>query len=112
MLRYSFSKTERLRKKKEFLLVREEGKRFFTDSFILNIRSNGLGIRRLGISVSSKVGCAVKRNRIKRLIREHFRLNKDTFPPSADVLIIAKRGITVEGLSGVERELQGLLKKL
>ncbi len=109
---HSFSKAERLRKKPEFLAARQGGTRYFTKSFIIYIRPNDLGIRRLGISASSKVGKAVKRNRIKRLIREVFRLNKESFPPSVDIFIIAKRGINPEGYFEVEAELMGFLKKI
>jgi len=52
---------------------------------------NDLGITRLGITVSKKIGNAVKRNRIKRVIRELFRLNKNRFPVGYDIVIVARR---------------------
>ncbi|MFQ5586606.1 MAG: ribonuclease P protein component [Thermodesulfobacteriota bacterium] len=112
MSRHSFTKGERLRKSREFLLTRNEGKRFQTKSFILYILHNELNITRLGVSVSSKVGGAVRRNRIKRLLREFFRQNKELFPPSTDVMIVAKRGIALQGYGEVERELTDLLKSI
>lgn len=54
---------------------------------------NPQGVKRLGITVTKKTGNAVKRNRIKRLIREYFRLNKELFPEKHDVVIMAKRNI-------------------
>jgi len=43
--------------------------------------------RRLGIVVTRRVGNAVERNRLKRIIREHFRLNRDSFPKGDCVVI-------------------------
>lgn len=108
----SFTKKERLQKNKEFLATRKEGSRHLTKNFILYIRPNGLEITRLGISVSTKVGSAVKRNRIKRLLREFFRLNKEIFPHSSDIIISAKYGVSLERYVEVEEELRGFLKGL
>jgi len=47
---------------------------------------------RLGITVSKRVGRAAIRNRVKRLVREHFRLHKDLFSDGYDVNVIAKGG--------------------
>lgn len=49
---------------------------------------NGLPYRRLGMSVSRKVGNAVTRNRLRRLYREAFRLTRDGLPPGLDMILI------------------------
>lgn len=102
---FSFPKEDRLLKPEEFSRVRRGGKRLSTRSFTLYLAPNGLGRTRLGLSVSAKTGKAVKRNRAKRLIREFFRLNRDLFPESTDVLVTAKSLGNIEGLMDVADEL-------
>jgi ribonuclease P protein component len=53
-------------------------------------RANGLLHPRLGLSVSRKVGSAVKRNRIKRLLREAFRLSQHEWPGAYDIIIVVR----------------------
>ena len=84
-----FSKKERLRLNKDFERVFKEGKKIWIDKYLLIIyTSNNLGYRRLGLVVSSKIGKASERNRVKRILREVFRRNKDLFPESSDLIII------------------------
>jgi len=72
---------------------------------------NPSGEKRLGIAVSKKVGNAVKRNRIKRLLREFFRLNKDQLPDSKDMVIIAKKDVSPLKYRDVCLELADIFKK-
>ncbi len=66
---------------------------------------NGLGFSRLGITASKKTGNAAQRNRIKRLVREFFRLNKDCFPQDYDTVVVAKRDADTLNLWKVKEEL-------
>jgi len=60
--------------------------------------ANAENYNRLGISVHRKIGDAVRRNRIKRLIREVFRLNRDLFPASCDVVFTIRPEFTINSL--------------
>ena len=92
MCSFTFLKKERLQNRKDFVNLNKLGKRYHTAHFVVISRKNGLSRTRLGVTVSKKVGNAVKRNRVKRRTREFFRLYKAFFPSSYDIVIAAKKG--------------------
>lgn len=92
MKSFSLPKKERLLNRKEFVNLNRLGRRYRTKHFTVILKENGLDISRIGITVRKKIGNAVKRNRIKRLIREIFRLNKKIIPKGYDIVIVANSG--------------------
>ncbi|MEA2013770.1 MAG: ribonuclease P protein component [Thermodesulfobacteriota bacterium] len=111
MEKQSFGKKERVRKRKRYLSIYQGGGRVHSDNFVVILAPNPSGDKRFGVTVSKKVGDAVKRNRIKRLLREFFRLNKDKLPDSKDMVIIAKKDVSLLKYQDVCLELASLLKK-
>lgn len=105
----SFGKEERITKRQDYLRIYAQGKRVYSKNFTIIICPNQTDIRRLGITVGKKVGNAVERNRVKRLLREFFRLNKSRLLPSLDIVIIAKKGILPLTYQNVYAELAGSL---
>ncbi len=87
----TFTKKDRIRDKLDFDRLKKCGTKFTDGVFLAVILPNDTGFSRLGIAVPKRVGSAVARNRMKRLIREAFRLNRDSLPGSVDLLIIVRR---------------------
>ena len=57
---------------------------------VLYAKRNRTGSNRVGITVSKKLGHAVVRNRVRRRLREVYRLNEDKFLPGWDVVVVAR----------------------
>ena len=75
---------------------------------------NRLGYNRIGITVTKKIGTAVMRNRVKRVLRECFRLHQALLPPALDLVIVPKRQLKPEQLTlaAASRELVPLMRDL
>ena len=107
---FSLRKDEKILEGHHFKEVLTKGKRFKTGNFTVIFNPNDAGKNRLGITVSKKVGNAVKRNRVKRLVREFFRLNKTQIPCCHDIVFIAKKGSVPLNYFTLYEELKGFLK--
>ena len=106
---FSYSKKERLLKRRDFVNLNQGGRRLYSKNFLIILKKNDLGFSRLGITVTKRIGNAVRRNRIKRLVREFFRLNKYRLPKGYDILVIAKADVSPLKLQDIERELGEVL---
>jgi len=89
-LRFSFTKADRILKRSEFIALSTHGRRIQNNDFIAYFLPAQHNRSRLGVTVTKKVGQAVERNRIKRLVREYFRLNRHALSGKWDINIIAK----------------------
>ncbi|MCL5005816.1 MAG: ribonuclease P protein component [Acidobacteria bacterium] len=83
----AFPKKFRLLRQVEFRLVYEEGQRRSASVCTVFFRPNGRAETRLGVTVSARLGGAVLRNRIKRRVREIFRLNRWMLAEGWDIVV-------------------------
>jgi ribonuclease P protein component len=98
----------RLRKSWEYQRIKQMGCKYSTSHFVLLVAENVVDTSRLGMTVSRRVGNAVERNRVKRQIREYFRLNRVFFPHINDYSVIAKRGAAQLSSSEIHSQLKKL----
>jgi ribonuclease P protein component len=100
----SFPRSCRLRSRREFVEVYDKGHRVGSPSFTIFGLPNGRGYCRLGLAVSRKVGGAVRRNRVKRLLREIFRCHRAGLEPALDLVVNARPSIVDRDLRQLEAE--------
>ena len=108
-------KEDKIRKNKEFRSVYRRGKSFSNKLLVLYIYKNKYNINRIGISVSKKVGKSVVRSRVKRLIKESYRLNskeENIKKQGFDLVFIARHSCSDKTYKEIEAALVNLLKKV
>jgi ribonuclease P protein component len=109
--RYGFSKSLHLRKPAEFAAVYDAKVRESRGPLLIYTLPNSLGIPRLGISTSRKVGTAPRRNRIRRLLREAFRLMQHELTGGYDLVVVARAHEPL-ALADYQKFLSGAVAKL
>ena len=82
--------TDSLKKNYEFRRLYNKGKSAVTPYLVLYVRRTRRDNNRLGLTVSNKIGKAVVRNRIRRRLREIYRLNREKMPAGYDIIIVAR----------------------
>jgi ribonuclease P protein component len=85
-----FPKSLRLRRRAEFVRVQDKGAKVAVEPLLALALANGTGVTRVGLTVSSKVGNAVVRARIRRYLREIFRKRRAKLPQGLDLVLIAR----------------------
>jgi ribonuclease P protein component len=106
---FEFTQKERVTHPQEFRTVMRFGKKIPSKNLILFMKDTQNTFHRLGIVASKGVGKATYRNRIKRLLREFFRLHKHRIKGAFDIVILVRKGCSLRHYFEVEKELRGLL---
>jgi len=101
---------ESLKSNRDFQKVYTEGKSFANRYLVMYLLKNESERNRLGISVSKKVGNSVVRHRVKRLIKESYRLNNGNFVQGYDIIIIARTATKGKSYQEVESAFNHLAK--
>ena len=96
---------ESLKNYKEFKEVFDNSKSFANKYLVMYVKADDKGKDKLGIQVSKKVGNSVVRHHLTRLIREIYRLNKNTFNSGLDVVVVAREGAAEIRYSAAESAL-------
>ncbi|MCJ7773873.1 MAG: ribonuclease P protein component [Desulfobacterales bacterium] len=109
---FGFSKADRLLKRSEFIELSKCGKKIQNKQFIVIYSPSRVNRKRLGITVSKKVGKAAERNRIKRQTREFFRLNRHNISGFWDINIIARKEVAGLATGLVHSSLKEVFDKM
>ena len=74
----------------EFRRIYRKGRSAVSPCLVVYCQKNRRGQSRLGVTVSTKLGHAVVRNRVRRRLREIYRLNREKMPAGYDIIIVAR----------------------
>jgi ribonuclease P protein component len=107
-----FPKLLRLAKRSQFLRVQQHGLKVWSHPFVVLVLRNSVGVTRMGITASKRVGNAVQRCRLRRRSRELFRKKRHLFPNGLDLLLIAQPAMKEADWAFLSRAFDQLGQKL
>ena len=97
---------------REFSPVYRKGKRAADLCFVMFFLENGTDSNRLGITVSKKIGNSVVRSRVKRIIKEAYRLHEKDLRQGLDIVIVARSAAVDKKSTDMEVSLMRLASRL
>ncbi len=108
------NKINKIKNNWEFQKIYRKGRYAVSNALVVYVQPNHLEINRLGITASKKYGISVKRNRIRRLIRECYRLFQEKLKQGYDFVIVARKTDCGEdpGFNQIYKEMRYLMKRL
>lgn len=104
--------TQMLTKNSEYKYLYSRGKSAVTPFLAMYCKKSKFSFNRLGITVSTKVGKAVVRNKVRRRIREAYRINESLFKPAFDIVIVSRVRAAGASFHDIEASVLELGKRL
>lgn len=111
MKKFGFAKLNRLKAKKEFQNVYEKGHSVVDGLAVFYVFPGENEIIKIGFAVGKKIGNAVIRNHVKRMMREVFRLHKAELKPNTRLVWVARKRLAAADLKTYERVFLRLAKR-
>lgn len=105
-------KTVTIKSNRDFQRLYRRGRSAAGGTLVVYFQKNRQGASRLGITTSTKLGKAVVRNRVRRQIREIYRLNRDKLLTGQDIIIVARVRAVSGGYHAMEQDFLRCCKKL
>lgn len=104
--------TVSLKQNHEFRRLYNRGKSAVSPYFVIYCRKTGRPVSRLGITTGVKLGCAVRRNRVRRRIREIYRTSEESLLPGYDIVVVARSRAVNARFSDLRRSFLSLTRRL
>jgi len=109
---YQLDKEKRLRKNREFQAVYRHGRSVINRLAVMyTCYRSGMQTTRIGFVTGKKVGCAVERNRCRRLMKEVYRLHQHELEDGFEIVLIGRGYMKTAGYAEVERSILQLFRK-
>lgn len=105
-------KTQSLKLNRDFRRLYSKGKSFVSGYTVVYASENRYDVSRLGLTVSKSIGKAVKRNRLKRLMRESYRLMEDRINSGFDIIIVARNRALGKTQQQIQKDIEYAMRKL
>ena len=101
-----------LKQNSQFRRLYQRGKSESDRNLVIYCRGNGTRQNQIGFTVSAKLGCAVVRNRLRRRLRECYRLNEAQFRPGLHMVVVARGRAVHATYRELEQSLLSVARKL
>lgn len=108
---YELDKSEIIRDKKDFNRVYTKGRSFAVRDMVVYILKDERCNGKVGFAAGKKLGCAVVRNRVKRLLRETFRLCKKNIRRDCGIILVGRKSLVDKKLNASIKSFQLLCKR-
>lgn len=108
---FELNKSEILRDKREFNAVYSNGRSFANKDLVLYVLNDERYNGKVGFAAGKKLGCAVVRNRVKRLLREAYRLNKKNLRSDRAIILMGRKNLVDAKVDVAIKALRDLCKK-